>query len=160
MAVFHDHADVAKLLLEHGADPNVRDKLGDNRTALHLAIIGRFKDVVELLLKKGANPNKRDINGSTPLHAAVVVGDPEIVELLLRHGANVNVKNNEGMTPLDYVRYTSFNSAAKIARILLKHGAEAADRKTPEIIDMLFKHFDEEKTAVGKARRNQNPIPA
>jgi ankyrin repeat protein len=151
------HADVAKLLLEHGADPNVRDKLGNNSTALHRAIVGRRKDMVRLLLEKGADPNAKDDYGDTPLHTAVVIGDPEIVELLLRYGADVNAKDNDGTTPLDrvphivtlsdYVSYTDFKTAAEIAKILLKHGAKAGDRRTPKMINMLLKYFGDEKTA-------------
>jgi len=123
-AVAGDFPDIVELLLEYGANPNV----GGRDSSLHMAVRRRLRDMTELLLKKGADPNVRDIDGNTPLHTAVAVGDPEIVELLIRYGADVNARNNEGKTPLDYVRYTDSNNAAKIARILLKHGAEAANK--------------------------------
>ncbi len=46
---------VAELLLENGADPNM--KCADGRTPLHYVALQNSKEVVELLLKKGADPD-------------------------------------------------------------------------------------------------------
>ena len=56
-------ANVVKVLLEHGADPNLADKYG--RTALHAA--AREGDVIMVseLLKHGANPKKKDEDNKT-----------------------------------------------------------------------------------------------
>jgi ankyrin repeat protein len=161
-AVHQIYPDVAKLLLERGADPNTGAEIGSRDSVLHWAVRRRLRDVVELLLEKGADPNVRNIDGDTPLHTAVSARDPEIVELLLRYGADVNAKNNGGATPLDFVRYTDFENATKIARILIKHGAEAAYRRTSEIIDMLFKRSGNERTATEKPHRKnkRKPTPA
>jgi len=49
------HLDVVKLLLEHGADPNVQDDEGE--TPLHHAAAWRDNvDIVRLLLEHGADP--------------------------------------------------------------------------------------------------------
>ena len=46
------HKEVVQLLLENGADPNIRNIFG--YTSLHRAIFGGKKDVVKLLLQRGA----------------------------------------------------------------------------------------------------------
>ena len=55
---------IVRLLLEHGADPNARDR--DDRTSLHYAAFYRHYEIVKLLLDYGANLCARDRNGRTP----------------------------------------------------------------------------------------------
>merc|ERR1719231_1632080 len=82
------------LLLDHGANPNVRDV--EQRTALHLAL--DFDDdlrgidlpLAEVLLKKGADPSlgSNEIGmANTCLHAAVDHSEVDVLKLLLRYGA-------------------------------------------------------------------------
>lgn len=52
-AVEHQHKDCVAILLEHGANPNLRDVSGN--TALHLAAIIASKPLVELLLEHNAD---------------------------------------------------------------------------------------------------------
>lgn len=60
--------NVARLLLEHEADPSiVLNK--ENWTPLHYAV-RRQKKLVPLLIEKGADPTKKDLTGFTPLAAA------------------------------------------------------------------------------------------
>jgi ankyrin repeat protein len=55
-----------KLLLEHGADPNIKNK--DGITPLHWAVFksGVHVEVVKLLLEHGADPNIQNKKGRTP----------------------------------------------------------------------------------------------
>jgi len=84
------HLEVVKLLLEHGADPNVKNR--DGKTPLHNAASEGHLEVVKLLLERGADPNVKDDDGNTPLHNAAWRGHLEVVKLLLEHGADPNVQ--------------------------------------------------------------------
>lgn len=103
-AIAHEHSSL-KLLLEHGADPNLLDAKG--AAALHQMISASpasteslVRRTIAFLLEHGADPNIRRIdNGNTPLHQASQVGNMGIVELLLRAGARADTRNNQGLTP-------------------------------------------------------------
>ncbi len=76
--------DVAKLLLEKGANPNMQLKL---RPPYRNAVFDRGSD----------NPLA---TGATPLLRAARAADTESVKLLLEHGALVDLPNASGHTPL------------------------------------------------------------
>ncbi len=96
-AINRNEPAIAVLLLEAGAEPNVRNP--ENDTALIAAADAGMVDVVRLLLEKGADPGAaNDWDGSTPLHlgrAFDVAGapspktflDPAIQSLLEAAGA-------------------------------------------------------------------------
>lgn len=48
----------AKLLLNHGADPNIKNQSGN--TSLHWAVLGRDKEIVNLLIERKADANIRN----------------------------------------------------------------------------------------------------
>ena len=67
-ASWKGHAEVAKVLLDAGADINAKsqnDHYGD--TALHAAAHGNQKDVVKVLIERGASLNSKNKIGRTPL---------------------------------------------------------------------------------------------
>ena len=75
-------ADLVKLLIQHGADPN--DSQHDN-PSLRRAAIGGYEDVVKFLVEAGA-----DIDFLGTLHAACYGANSNIVKLLLEGGADSN----------------------------------------------------------------------
>jgi ankyrin repeat protein len=90
-----EHADVAELLLDQGADISATNGRGD--TALHLAAAGGFVRVTVILLARGAAVDPMStIDGETPLHRAAAAGHTEVVRLLVAAGANVGAKNAFG----------------------------------------------------------------
>ena len=65
----HGHGSRMRLLLEHGADPNIEDAAG--RTALHLVSArGTGSEAIRALVEAGARVDARDHEGRTPLDLA------------------------------------------------------------------------------------------
>ena len=119
-----DLAEVKRLVVDCGIDPNIQDDIGD--TPLHYAAEHGHLDVVKLLLEHGADPNIQNNSGKTPLHYAALDGHLEIVKFLLEHGANPNVQDYKfGVTPLHFAVY---HCDVDMTRFLLDHGADPTIR--------------------------------
>jgi len=92
-AVGGGHEDVVRLLLERGADPNVRDE-GDNALPLHFAAEKEHLPIIRLLVEHGS-----ELIGAGDDHELEVIGwatcfgsaNPEVASYLLAHGARHNV---------------------------------------------------------------------
>jgi ankyrin repeat protein len=82
-------SDVARLLLEHGADVNAQLSDGTGRTSLHVATQYGTVEVVRVLLEHGANVGAEDSLGRTPLPITSAKGYDEIMKLLSEHGSQV-----------------------------------------------------------------------
>jgi len=78
-------ADILKLLLSFGADPNRRGI--NDYGALHMAVAERNRAAVEILLEAGADPNLRTRidDCETPREMAEKAGLKEIAALLAAH---------------------------------------------------------------------------
>jgi ankyrin len=104
-------AATAKILLEHGANPNLRSKVG--ATPLHDAALTGKREVVELLLDHGANINATDSeSASTPLHYAASFGHLDVVKLLVGRGADVTLRSTAGFTALQLATRNDFADVA------------------------------------------------
>lgn len=145
-----------QLLLDYGADPNVRDA-EDGETVLHDACTNISYDIVELLLDYGADPNLPDYdgdtalmyrtslnikrlllyydadpniqnnNGETALMIAVTDNYIRLVELLLDNGANPNIKNNNDETAITYATKLNNNN---IENVLNNYDYNSLQRRT------------------------------
>ncbi|HSA56705.1 MAG TPA: ankyrin repeat domain-containing protein [Gemmatimonadaceae bacterium] len=82
--------DVAmtRLLLEHGADPNLPEEGAPRGLSLWIAVNDREAEIVRLLLAHGADPNGDVDSSGTPMSQARAKKDPALVELLRSHGGH------------------------------------------------------------------------
>ena len=122
-AIVGRHARVAALLIDRGADVNVRNT-GFGSTALMLAAERGDADLVRRLLDKGAAVDVRNNAGMTALHGAARHGGTDVVKRLLAAGAAVNVAAvaaEAGVTPLLEATWRGHHDAAAA---LLAGGAD------------------------------------
>eukprot|EP00300_Choanocystis_sp_HF-7_P007351 c15251_g1_i1.p1 GENE.c15251_g1_i1~~c15251_g1_i1.p1 ORF type:complete len:283 (-),score=72.98 c15251_g1_i1:78-926(-) len=118
VAALHGHIETARLLIQHGADPNAQDD--SQRSPVYMAAIHGFVQLVHLLAHSGAGLNTFDVNHHTPLHAASECGHTDVVRLLIENGAQVNTKDWLGRTP---VYDASCAGYSEIVRLLVSKGA-------------------------------------
>lgn len=114
------YADIAKLLLDSGADVDAVDGHA-KYTALHFAILTDKKEMVRLLLDRSADVNAAP-TGESPLHLAAREGSREVVELLVKRGADLSARTHQGMTPLMIAESTTGRS--EIGALLRTLGAK------------------------------------
>lgn len=114
-----------KLLLEHHADPNQKDKGGRTPLMYVLDYGNRSPEVLELLLKHGANINNTNARGETLLMLAITqpIPDSKYIDLLLKHKADPNIQNQKGETALHQTVTRNWHDA-EIVRLLLAAGAK------------------------------------
>jgi ankyrin repeat protein len=99
LASYHGHFDAAKLLLEHGGDPEIRNDQG--QTPIAGAAFKGDTAMVRLLLDRGADVEGASLDGKTALMLAAMFNRTEIVDLLLSCGANIAARDANGLTALD-----------------------------------------------------------
>jgi ankyrin repeat protein len=99
------YAQIVKLLLEVGANPNLKNIHGT--TALMAAAVPRpnhsqetKQKIIALLINAGANVDAQDNNNETPLMHAVRWANEAIVDQLLAAGANPDITNLDNETAL------------------------------------------------------------
>ena len=91
-------ANIAELLLQHGADPNQR--LSGAETPLMLAVSQNNLPAVRALLANGAKPNLQDTNGSTALHVAYATQrGNDMLAALVDAGADPALRDAAGRLP-------------------------------------------------------------
>ena len=107
-AVFGNSEAAVRLLLERGANPNIRCE-GDNAYPLHFAVEKNRVPIIHLLIEHGA-----DTVGEGDYHELGVIGwatawpylhaDSQTVEYLLAHGARHNIFSAVSMGDVDAIR--------------------------------------------------------
>lgn len=120
-AVLYGDVDSVRLLLDQGADANIRNEAG--ATALMWAVDDIEK--TRLLIEHGADVNARSDDGRTPLLiAAGQFGNAAVVKLLLDRGADISAKSPDlrgYATPLSEAARTGEES---VLRMLIDRGAD------------------------------------
>jgi ankyrin repeat protein len=85
-AVRRGDVTMTRLLLEHGADPNLPEEGAPRGLSLWIAVNDRQREIVGLLLARGADPNAPVDSSGTPMSQAAP--DRELTELLRARGGH------------------------------------------------------------------------
>jgi uncharacterized protein len=124
-------AELARLLLDSGANPGAGTRIG-RHTPLHVAAKGGHAQVVRLLVGAKANIGALTTTGAVPLHFAAASGSAETVAILLNAGADVNAREPEwGQTPL---MFAAALGRIEVVKVLLSRGADV--RATAKVVDI------------------------
>jgi len=84
IAADRDDLEMVRLLLKHGADPNLPEDGAPRGHALWTAVYHRRREMARVLVEHGADPNAMVESSGTPMMHALK--DPELYTLLRSHG--------------------------------------------------------------------------
>jgi ankyrin repeat protein len=138
-------ADTAtmRLLIEHGADPNLPTLAGTTPLMAAAGVnwvvaqtytesVPARLEAVKLCLELGADVNATNSMGLTALLGAANRGSNDIIELLVQRGARLDIKDKEGRTPLRWaegVFLAAVGAERKPATIALLERLTAESKK-------------------------------
>lgn len=120
-------AQVVRVLLEHGANPNQPNHLGT--TPIYFACGTGRPDAFKLLLQHGANPLQPAKDGTTCLHVATERGLVPVLQavLTLAPHTSIDTRDASGQTLL---HYAARNGRLPTLRWLLDRGANHSAQAT------------------------------
>jgi ankyrin repeat protein len=104
IAIFFRHPEVARYLVDHGADVNAAAKNAMRVAPVHAAASACDRETMRMILERGGDPNAKQQMDYTALHGAAARGDVEMAQMLLEHGAERDAKGSDGMTPAEVAR--------------------------------------------------------
>ena len=118
-------------LLKFGADPNIKNNLGEN--ALFCLLDGEdpLTEKIDLLLTKITNINEKDNDSNTILHFICSIYNEDFAEIAeyLAKKCNVNAVNSLGQTPIFILSENIFDGIEnELMDILIKNGAKTNEQ--------------------------------
>ena len=131
-AASRGRGDVVRVLLEAGANPNIRTKTG-GETALHQAAQHGFQDIVVELLRAGSDWRLKTATGWTALHCAMNAGKTDVARALIRSGADPHLKNDRGIAAKDVATHCDVRDIDAILEVGRWGKADATLVDEPEV---------------------------
>ncbi len=98
LACARNHVEVAKVLIEHGADLSQQD--GNGNSPFILACAKGHLEMIRLLIEHGANVEMTNGHSWTPLLVAVDQDQVAVAKFFISQGANINAKYPNGRNAL------------------------------------------------------------
>lgn len=141
-----NECEIIRALIQHGADPNLRDH-HRGRTALSAAVEqGRIEVVKTLLEFNQTDLHCKDDDGRGLMHYASKFGYADIISLLMEKKLDVNLQDNNGFTPLHEAAGAEIPAAAQIVGLLLDLGADPTisdkNGRTPFARASMYRHSE------------------
>lgn len=103
-ASFFGHDEIARQLVEHGADIDAEASNPRRVRPLHSAAARGDLEICQLLLDRGANPDRQQEAGYTALMSAALHGNRALVELLLAYDADAGILSDDGRSAAEFAR--------------------------------------------------------
>ena len=101
LAIFFRHPELARKLIERGADVNATAKNPQRVAPVHAAATVGDYATMRLLLERGANPNAKQQEGFAAIHSSASHGDVEMAKLLMEFGADPHARTEDGKSAAD-----------------------------------------------------------
>ena len=156
-----DRIDLMKVLLEHGADPNLRDNR--SRTPLILAVlIGIFDaEDISCLINAGADVNAQDSGGMTALMWAVIEQDNDVklmISALIRTGGLYTENGGKFAVFCYALAALKRENKLEVVKLLLEHGANVKirDKKGLNVFTYAAMNFDKDIISLLKSAEAKN----
>ena len=130
-AIHHDHPELVKLLIGHGADPTIPWRWACWYTPLMHAL--RYAEpryeTAQLLLDRGVKPDDTNGLGMAPLHILANEGTVEAASWLLDRGADIQLRDRDyESTPLAWAARAG---RTEMVKFLLSRGARRSVADDP-----------------------------
>uniref|UniRef100_A0A3Q4HSQ2 BCL3 transcription coactivator n=1 Tax=Neolamprologus brichardi TaxID=32507 RepID=A0A3Q4HSQ2_NEOBR len=140
LAVLQGRKDLARMLLDAGADINAMDIKSGQSPLMH-AVESNNADMVHFLIEVmnlcGCDVNSQSYSGNTALHSACGRGQVETVRLLLKSGADSSLKNYHNDTPVMVAKNKKVRSPSP------SHSRGCSPSTTPHIVHQNASHSPE-----------------
>ncbi len=94
LAIDESHQDIAQILLDHGAEINCRDPLG-NTALMNALASNKSSSLIKFLLDRWAFPNVLGDKGKSPIVYAIEHGRKDVIQLLIDRGAELTSKQSK-----------------------------------------------------------------
>lgn len=153
-------ADAVRVLVEHGADVDVRMAGGTGETPLHWAASADDVAALDALLDAGAaiDLDGAIIGGGTALDNAVAFGQWNVARRLVERGARLSLRSAAALGLIDVVRAGSATASAADLTNALWYAAHGGEREVAAYLlavgaDPTWVGWDD-LTPAGAARRS------